>query len=239
MIEQPNKETEELLNALIEDEPEIVEMNGKSYKIGALRHGLVRKLTKIALTEKDERKVTTKSVAAIILRRFWRIKLFYWFLWRWFYYVKEIPETEMIKVFIAAKKKTTCNRILAEYHITDRDERHNNDDDEGRSKTFPSRTSWGTGWDIGKAHPSLMLPRMFFFFFQVDRWGYMWGYTIPQIELLAIDAPLIVYSDVNRKDKPTAKKIEETNKKWANKYGNTQGTKIDLTDLLSQYKPIK
>jgi hypothetical protein len=105
MIEQPNKETEELLNALIEDEPEIVEMNGKSYKIGALRHGLVRKLTKIALTEKDERKVTTKSVAAIILRRFWRIKLFYWFLWRWFYYVKEIPETEMIKVFIAAKKK--------------------------------------------------------------------------------------------------------------------------------------
>lgn len=80
---------------------------------------------------------------------------------------------------------------------------------------------------------------MFFFFFQVDRWGYMWGYTIPQIELLAIDAPLIVYSDVNRKDKPTAKKIEETNKKWANKYGNTQGTKIDLTDLLSQYKPIK
>lgn len=104
-IEQPSQEAEQAYNAIIEDTPEIVIMRGKKYKIRAMTNELVRRLTDLALNEKEECKVTTKSVALIVLRKWWKIKLFYPILWRWYYYIKEIPEAELSAVIETAKKK--------------------------------------------------------------------------------------------------------------------------------------
>jgi hypothetical protein len=104
-IEQPNNEAQQAYNEIVEDIPEVVSMGGKKYKIGAMTNELVRRLTHLAMSEKDESKVTTKSVAMIVLRRWWKIKLFYPILWRWYYYIKEIPEAELSAVIETAKKK--------------------------------------------------------------------------------------------------------------------------------------
>ena len=104
-IEQPSAEAQKAYNEVIEDIPEVVTMNGKRYKIRALTNGLVRRLTDLTINEKDESKVTTKSVAMIVLRKWWKIKLFYPILWRWYYYIKEIPEHEMNAVIETSKKK--------------------------------------------------------------------------------------------------------------------------------------
>lgn len=104
-ITEPNIEAEKSLNEILENTPTKVKMNGRTYKIGAMTNELVRKLTNVALTEKDESKVTTKSVALIVLRRWWKIKLFYPILWRWYYYIMELPESEMSEMIETAKKK--------------------------------------------------------------------------------------------------------------------------------------
>jgi hypothetical protein len=75
-IEQPSAEAQKAYNEVIEDIPEVVTMNGKRYKIRALTNGLVRRLTDLTINEKDESKVTTKGVAMIVLRKWWKIKLF-------------------------------------------------------------------------------------------------------------------------------------------------------------------
>lgn len=73
---------------------------------------------------------------------------------------------------------------------------------------------------------------------RIDRYGYRWGYTIPQIELLAIDCPITVYPKKGEKNKPSSADIKEAKDEWIEKYGDTEkGEKIDLTALLSQYKP--
>ena len=56
-------------------------------------------------------------------------------------------------------------------------------------------------------------------------WGYLWGYTIAQIELLAIDSPMIAY---NRKKKKKGKSN--------NQYNRTQVKMEDVEAKVRQWK---
>lgn len=125
------------------------------------------------------------------------------------------------------------------YHISDRDEGHDNDDDEGGSKAFPSRETWGAAWSIGEKHPSLTEPLILFFgLWRIPMWGYYWQYTLAQIELLSVDGPLISYNRKNRtKDNKSAPAVraEDVNRKvkeWQEKYG---GGKTEVILDFSQY----
>lgn len=104
-ISQPEKEYEILLNDIAESGKDTIELRGKKWRIGWLRNGTKRKITQIFLKEKREDKVGSKCVAALILNGYWKIKFFYWFLWRWFYYVKQYSDVEMIPVVHMCKKK--------------------------------------------------------------------------------------------------------------------------------------
>jgi hypothetical protein len=88
-----------------------------------------------------------------------------------------------------------------------------------------------------------MATRSFLFgLIKIDRYGYRWGYTIPQIELMAIDCPITVYPKREKegeRHKPTKQEISEASAKWESKYGDLkQGEKIDMSDLLSQFKKV-
>lgn len=104
-IKEPSQQAEQELNAIVENTLTKVRLGRRTVKVGAMTNELVRKLTDLALNERDESKVSTKSVAMIVLRKWWKIKLFYWFLWRWYYYVREYPEGELTAVIETAKKK--------------------------------------------------------------------------------------------------------------------------------------
>lgn len=69
-------------------------------------------------------------------------------------------------------------------------------------------------------------------------WDYLWGMTERQIELILADQPVTIYLDNDKKKHkkgavgkedmpvPTASKIIEAQKKWAEKYGNGGSGKI-------------
>lgn len=76
---------------------------------------------------------------------------------------------------------------------------------------------------------------------EVPMWGYYWGYTSAQIELMAADSPIIVYPKrKDRKkgkpyefDKADAIEVSKAAKQWQQKYGDKsdKGLKISLAGL--------
>jgi hypothetical protein len=53
----------------------------------------------------DSDKNNCKVAACIVLNGLWPIKLRYWFLWRWFYYVKEYTDEQLAPLLEEGKKK--------------------------------------------------------------------------------------------------------------------------------------
>jgi hypothetical protein len=77
-----------------------------------------------------------------------------------------------------------------------------------------------------------MTPRSFLFgLVSVPCWGYDWGYTVPQIDLMCLDVPIVSYG----KKGPDADDIEDARERWERKYAGKSG-KIDLNDILKGYK---
>mgnify|MGYP000113932552 FL=1 len=174
--------------------------------------------------------MNSKCAAAIVLNGYWKILFFYWFLWRWFFYVMQYSDEELLPL-IETGKKSTCGGILRLYNITDRDEGYRKVDDEGGSKSYPSREFYGSAWSAGEKHPFLTHPlNLFFGIWVVPMWGYYWVHTAAQIELGLIDCPIIVYERGKKRkggkvDGPEFEKadaLDVVNKadKWQKKYGN-------------------
>ena len=49
--------------------------------------------------------MSAKCAAIIVLNGYWSIKLWYWLVWRWFYYVKQYTEEEYSPLMMMCKKK--------------------------------------------------------------------------------------------------------------------------------------
>lgn len=104
-IKQPDGLLQERLNALYEAKPEEVKIGKKKYKIGWITNGTQRKFTDIMATEKDPHKTNCKLAAVILLNGIWKIRFMYWFLWRWFYYIKDMDNVDILRIIDVAKKK--------------------------------------------------------------------------------------------------------------------------------------
>ena len=161
------------------------------------------------------------------------------FLWRWFFYIKQYGDHELMKV-IRRRKKNSSGRLLDRYHISDRDEGHDDDNDKRGSRAYPSRTSYGQTWEIGKSYPWLTEPlRVFGIPISKPLFGIYWVLTNAQIELLAMDVSIVVTDcDKDNKEKkhdtknfksPSVSEIEDAAKRWKDKYGNGE-TAININD---------
>lgn len=53
----------------------------------------------------DEDKIVCKATALLRLNSWWKIKFFYWLLWRWYFYIREYNEAELIPYIEECKKK--------------------------------------------------------------------------------------------------------------------------------------
>lgn len=104
-IKQPTIEDEKLLNEVIENNPDELEAFGRKWKIGYLRNGTKRKVTNILMREKQEDKVSSKCTAALLLNGYFKIFFFYWILWRWLYYIKQVGDEELLPIMEYCKKK--------------------------------------------------------------------------------------------------------------------------------------
>lgn len=105
VVKEATIEQEKALNEIVENKKDVVEIRGRKFRIGWMRNRAKRKITDIILEEKYEDRVSAKCSAALILNGYFKITFFYWFLWRWFYYVKQYSDKELMPLVELCKKK--------------------------------------------------------------------------------------------------------------------------------------
>lgn len=96
------------------------------------------------------------------------------------------------------------------YHILDRDDGHDDGDDKGGSKAYPSRTSYGAAFSLEEKHPHLFCTR-----YGVRAYNYWNGYTRAQIKLMTLDMPVVSYGKPKEKDGKTRLTSKQAADMWS------------------------
>lgn len=104
-ITLPTPEDEKMLDDVMEDSVDYVEVRGKKFGISWLKRGTIRKFTNIMQKSGNDDKISCQCAATILLNGYWKIKFLYWIVWRWFFYVKQYGDHELIPIIATAKKK--------------------------------------------------------------------------------------------------------------------------------------
>lgn len=110
-MKQPTLDIQRELDLLAENTPTEVAIpyTKKVYKIGWMRNKTIRKITEVlnskAENPKEEDLVLCKAMALIVLNGYWKIRLFYPILWRWYAYVKQYTDYQILPIIETAKKK--------------------------------------------------------------------------------------------------------------------------------------
>lgn len=123
-IDQPKFDAQQLYLSLINNDATEVGIlrTKKKYKIRWLKNGQIEKLTRLLMHKKtidddktsgsavmdtilEDAKLACKAAAIIILDGYWKLKFRYWFLWRWFYYVKQYDNIQLESILEVGKKK--------------------------------------------------------------------------------------------------------------------------------------
>lgn len=131
-IEQPTAAQQREYKSIVENTPTIVGIlrTKKKYKIYWLKNGAICKLSDLLIHKrkttneddtadenvldviKQDTKLACKAAAAIILNGLWGIKFKWWFLWRWFYYIKQYDGIQLQPIIAEGKKKVPLMQFL-------------------------------------------------------------------------------------------------------------------------------
>ena len=111
-FEAPNIDDELELKSIEENLPDYASIRGHKYKIKWMLNFTRSEITKTILKEGNDDKQSCMCAALMVLNGFWAIKLRYWMLWRWFYYIKQYGEEELTDLLNLGKKKVP----LGEYY---------------------------------------------------------------------------------------------------------------------------
>lgn len=110
-MKQPTLDIQRELDLLAENTPTEVTIpyTKKVYKIGWMKNRTIRKITQVlnskAKRPQDEDVVLCKAMALIVLNGYWKIRLFYPILWRWYAYVRQYSDYQILPIIETAKKK--------------------------------------------------------------------------------------------------------------------------------------
>lgn len=106
-IVQPTENEQRDLYSVMINGIDYCELRGKKIGLRWTTGETLKKVTAVMLDKNgDESKVSCKCAAAIVLRGFFKIKMFWWILWRWYYYIKEYGDHELKPLIDLAQKKT-------------------------------------------------------------------------------------------------------------------------------------
>ena len=133
-IKQPTEEQQREYISARDNDATVVRIEGtnKKYKIRWLRNGQMVKLSRLLLYKADtddqdpkdgdkndilrevlsDNKLACKAAAIFILNSWVKLKVCYWFLWRWFYYVKEYSDAQLHELLNEGKKKVPWVQFL-------------------------------------------------------------------------------------------------------------------------------
>ena len=130
-VEQPSVESQRDYVSLRDNDATIVPVLGtkKKYKIRWLKNGQINKLSRLLIRKSDtddkdgqndspldavldDTKLACKAAAIYILDGYWKLKFRYWFLWRWFYYIRQYDNDQLQPLLDAGKKKVPLTQFL-------------------------------------------------------------------------------------------------------------------------------
>lgn len=106
IIKEATREDEQLQMSVRKNYADDVEVRGKVFKVKWLHPSTSEWITELMLKDGNDNKVLAQCAALIVLNGFWKCHLFYWLMWRWFYYVKQYSAVELTPLFEMAQKKT-------------------------------------------------------------------------------------------------------------------------------------
>lgn len=97
---------ERALFGAVENETEYVEIRGRRMGLRDLCGWARHKITKVLTREGgDEFSVGCKCLAAARLNGYFSIKLLWWALWRWYYFVRRYTDSDLTDAICLIKKK--------------------------------------------------------------------------------------------------------------------------------------
>lgn len=132
-VEQPSSESQRTYASIRDNDATLVGIVGtrKRYKIRWLKNGQIDKLSRLLIRKhkydnEDEKsgdedilsavlmdaKLACKASAIIILDGYWKLKFRYWYLWRWFYYVRQYDNVQLQGILDEGKKKIPVAQFL-------------------------------------------------------------------------------------------------------------------------------
>ena len=91
----------------------------KKYLVRTLTPNQMEDLAKLLIPSKEnvadavieDTKIAAKAAAIYLRPGYWKRKLSYWFLWRWFYYIKQYDNIQLQKILEVGKKKVPLNQF--------------------------------------------------------------------------------------------------------------------------------
>lgn len=123
-IEQPTEAQQRELKSIMDDTPTEVGIlrTEKKYKIRWVKNVVIERLSRLLIHSGDtdnadgkeadlykaiseDAKLACKAAALFILNDYWKIRFKYWFLWRWFYYVRQYDGVQLQPILTVGKKK--------------------------------------------------------------------------------------------------------------------------------------
>ena len=131
IVEQPSLQAQRAYASIRDNDATVVGVLGtkKKYKIRWLKNGQIDKLSRLLIRkgdidnvdgEKDDAlsaviddsRLACKAAAIYILDGYWKLKFRYWYLWRWFYYIRQYDNVQLQEILEEGKKKVPLTQFL-------------------------------------------------------------------------------------------------------------------------------
>ena len=139
-VRQPSASGQRTYQSLRDNDATLVYVRKKHYKIRWLKAGQMAKLGRLLMNKKRydlpsnsqnpegteevdsgnvlekflyDQKLACKAAAIFILDGFWKMKMRYWFLWRWFYYIRQYDCQDLEQLISEGKKKVPVEQFLS------------------------------------------------------------------------------------------------------------------------------
>lgn len=129
-VEQPSLQSQRTYASIRDNDATVVSVLGtkKKYKIKWLKNGQIDALSRLLIRKGDtddkdgqrdnalnaildDSKMACKAAAIYILDGYWKLKFRYWFLWRWFYYIRQYDNVQLQEILDEGKKKVPLTQF--------------------------------------------------------------------------------------------------------------------------------
>lgn len=131
-IKQPTEQEQKEYVSVRDNDYTLIQIPNtkKKYKVYWAKNGQLVKLSRLLIKKQssdnkdgneastldeviEDSKVACKAAAIFVLHGYWKIKLKYWFLWRWFYYIRQYDMQQLQPIIEEGKKKVPWMQFYA------------------------------------------------------------------------------------------------------------------------------